>query len=109
MLSVVCVNNISIVSYLRSRVWDLLLDLYVARTENRQVSTTSACLAANVPPTTGLRCIERLERKALVTRSPNAGDSRLTIIAISDSAFEKLTTLLRRLGGVHGRTLSRRP
>lgn len=38
-------------------VWDMLLDLAVARVEHRRVSVTSLCIASGVPTTTALRWI----------------------------------------------------
>lgn len=34
--------------------WDILLDLAIARAENKQVSVTSLCIASGVPATTAL-------------------------------------------------------
>jgi DNA-binding MarR family transcriptional regulator len=74
--------------------WDILLDLYIARTEARLVSTSSACIAASVPQTTALRCIMKLEDSGLVTRADAAGDERVRLVAISDGAFNHMTALL---------------
>ena len=40
--------------------WDMLLDLLLARLEQRTVAVSSLCIAAAVPPTTALRWIKRL-------------------------------------------------
>jgi hypothetical protein len=78
--------------------WDMLLDLYVARSEGRSVSTSSACIAAAVPSTTGLRWINKLVDERLVRRSRVKRDDRLTLIEISDEAFAAMTAFLLRLG-----------
>ena len=40
--------------------WDMLLDLIAARLEHAQVSVSSLCIAASVPPTTALRWLRQL-------------------------------------------------
>ncbi|MEZ5655102.1 MAG: hypothetical protein R3E04_04340 [Sphingobium sp.] len=35
--------------------WDMLLDLFVSRSENKRVSVSSLCIASGVPATTALR------------------------------------------------------
>jgi len=66
--------------------WDLLLDLFIAREANRQVSVSSACIAADVPATTALRWLAILEQRGLVERRADAIDGRRIHIRLSDSA-----------------------
>ena len=40
--------------------WDILLDAAIMEGQGRSVSVTSACLAADVPPTTALRYLSAL-------------------------------------------------
>ena len=63
--------------------WDILLDLYVATRENRPVPTTSACIGANVPPTTALRWLRILETRGLVEREEDNRDGRRTFVRLS--------------------------
>jgi DNA-binding MarR family transcriptional regulator len=63
--------------------WDILLDLYVATRENRPVPTTSACIGANVPPTTALRWLRILEARGLVEREEDGRDGRRTFVRLS--------------------------
>src|SRR5690348_11712896 len=46
--------------------WDLLLDLFIAESEGKRVSITSACIAAAVPTTTAVRCLKQLESLGFV-------------------------------------------
>ncbi len=64
--------------------WDILLDLYVATRENRPVPTTSACIGANVPPTTALRWLRILEARGLVDREEDGRDGRRTFVRLSE-------------------------
>ena len=56
--------------------WDLLLDLYVAHYQQGSISISSACIAARVPQTSGLRYIATLVRRGMVRREPDPFDAR---------------------------------
>ncbi|MCW1383003.1 MarR family winged helix-turn-helix transcriptional regulator [Novosphingobium sp. KCTC 2891] len=77
--------------------WDMLLDLYIAACEDRQVSTTSACIGANVPVATGLRWIQLLENEGLIVRNADPSDARRTWISLTASARRSMR---RYLGGM---------
>ena len=66
--------------------WDILLDLFAARLEHRQVSVSSLCIAAAVAPTTGLRWIGRLIEAGLLERRPDQFDRRRAFIVLADKA-----------------------
>ncbi|QLC24882.1 hypothetical protein HFP57_07470 [Parasphingopyxis algicola] len=66
--------------------WDLLLHLYVAQAEERDVSVSDACIATCVPPTTGLRWLTLLEQKALITRRRDHSDGRRFWVTITAEA-----------------------
>ncbi len=68
--------------------WDILLDLYLAHLDQREVSVSSACIAASVPPTTGLRYLARLERQGLVKRTPDGIDKRRVLVTLSERAID---------------------
>lgn len=74
--------------------WDILLDLYVAHLDGRQVAVSSACIAACVPPTTALRYLNRLERSGLIRRRPDAKDHRRVLVAPSQRAIELIEQTL---------------
>lgn len=63
--------------------WDILLDLLEAEIANRRVSVSSACLAAGVPATTGLRYLKILEGRGLVTRLPDPLDGRRVYVELA--------------------------
>ena len=64
--------------------WDILLDLMAARLENAQVSVSSLCIAAAVPPTTALRWIRQLTERGLLERQADPDDGRRIFIALSE-------------------------
>lgn len=70
--------------------WDMLLDLTASRIEGKQVSVTSLCIAAAVPPTTALRWIGQLVEAGLFARVSDAVDRRRAFIALTDKAADAM-------------------
>lgn len=66
--------------------WQLLVDLFIAREEDRSVSVTSACFGAGMPTTTGLRWLRTLEDQGLVRCRVDASDLRRRLVEISEEA-----------------------
>lgn len=77
--------------------WDMLLDLYVARSEGKRISVSSCCIGSNVPQTTALRWMALLERKGLITRHLDHLDHRRNYVELSDEINETLTLLISYL------------
>ena len=71
--------------------WDMLLDLFAAHLKGKNVSVTSACLAASVPATTALRWVSILEQANLITREKDEADARRVFVRLSPLGIEKLT------------------
>lgn len=76
--------------------WDILLDLMAARIEGKQVSVSSLCIAAAVPPTTALRWIRTLTDAGLLVREPDPHDGRRVHVALSDAAAEAMRAYLEQ-------------
>lgn len=70
--------------------WDMLLDLYAAGLEGRLISVSSACLASAVPPTTGLRWLNKLIESGLIERSDDASDARRANVSLSETGQEAI-------------------
>ncbi|AQR74350.1 winged helix DNA-binding protein [Sphingomonas sp. LM7] len=68
--------------------WDMLLDLFAAQLERRQVSVSSLCIAAAVPPTTALRWIGTLHEAGLFERQADPADRRRAYIGLSPKGLE---------------------
>lgn len=66
--------------------WDMLLDLLAARLERGQVSVSSLCIAAAVPPTTALRWIAKLTDAGLLDREADPFDKRRAFLKLSPAA-----------------------
>jgi len=67
-----------------SPAWDIMLDLYVARSSNKAVSTSSACIGAACPSTTGLRWLRILEQRGLLTKADDATDGRRSFYSLTE-------------------------
>lgn len=74
--------------------WDMLLDLFAAELERRQVSVSSLCIAAAVPPTTALRWIGTLHDAGLFERKADPADRRRAYIALSAKAIDGMRAYL---------------
>lgn len=70
--------------------WDILLDLYVNGVRGRPVSITSACIAGDIPATTGLRWLGVLEQEKLIEREVSKTDARVTLVRLTMQAHQKL-------------------
>ncbi len=76
--------------------WDMLLDLYAAYHERRNVSVSSLCIASAVPATTALRWIKTMTDKGLFMRSADAHDGRRIYLHIADHVLEAMDEFLAR-------------
>lgn len=77
-----------------SPAWDMMLDLYRARLEGKQVSVTSACIGAACPATTGLRWLQLLEKRALIERTADHIDRRRIVVELTEQARLKVEAAL---------------
>lgn len=77
--------------------WDILLDLTAAKAEGQQVSVSSLCIAACVPPTTALRWIGQMTDSGLLDRVRDPQDRRRAFIELSDKAARAMAAYFHRL------------
>ena len=70
--------------------WDMLLDLAAATRENVNVSTSSLCIAANVPATTALRWISVMSDAGLLEKVEDTTDRRRNFVVLSEKAVDAL-------------------
>lgn len=72
--------------------WDILLDLYAAKLEGKQVSVSSLCIAAAVPPTTALRWITSMTEHGALIRNQDPHDARRVFIGLSHDSEQRLSS-----------------
>lgn len=75
--------------------WDILLDLFAAKLEGKSVSVSSLCIAAAVPPTTGLRWITTMTEHGALVRRQDPNDARRVFIELSADSEERLRAFFR--------------
>ncbi|MET0270978.1 MAG: MarR family transcriptional regulator [Sphingomonas sp.] len=66
--------------------WDIMLELFVAEIEQREVPVTNLCFTSNVPDTTVLRWIKTLCAEGLVMRARDCHDKRRVLVQLSRPA-----------------------
>lgn len=74
--------------------WDILLDLMASRLEHHQVSVSSLCIAAAVPPTTALRWIAAMTESGMLVRQNDPNDARRVFIGLSSDTEATLRQYL---------------
>lgn len=77
--------------------WEMLLELFIAHHEQRRVSVSALCHAANAPATTSLRHIETLEQLGFTRRIDDALDARRSWIEPTPKAVDRVGALLREM------------
>ena len=73
--------------------WDLLLALFVAREEGRELSFAEACRAAGTDAEAGLKVIRKLESEGLAARGGAEGGT----VRLTERAVERLSDYLARI------------
>ncbi len=63
--------------------WDILLDLFIAAGEGKNVSVSSACIGSAAPSTTGLRWLGILADEGLVLRENDPEDHRRVLVRLT--------------------------
>jgi DNA-binding MarR family transcriptional regulator len=76
--------------------WDLLLDLYTARLEQRDISVTSAAVASCVPATTALRWIALTAEHGLIERCPAPHDGRVQYLRLTALGSRRMQRYLQQ-------------
>ena len=77
--------------------FNILLDLALARLENKSLAVSSACVAAGVPMSTALRHIRILVEKGYARRWQDPNDRRRDLLMIEDRAMKGVTDYLTAL------------
>lgn len=76
--------------------WDLMLDLLACWHSGRNVSISSACIAAAVPGTTALRWIDRLVIEGALVREDDPTDGRRSYLRLAPDVAARLENWVER-------------
>ena len=74
--------------------WNILIELFIAAEEGRNVTIKSACVAAGVPQSTALRHIAYLVDVRLVARAQHPSDARSASLKLTDRGRAKMVTYI---------------
>ena len=81
----------------RDPAWDMLLELYVAHEQGRDISISSLCYASGVPASTALRHVQRLEEHGLVEREGDRSDNRRLFVRPTEKAVRGIDAAVAML------------
>jgi predicted Rossmann fold nucleotide-binding protein DprA/Smf involved in DNA uptake len=70
--------------------WDLLLELFLAHLEDRQLQISALGIGAGIAPATVLRWLGQLESIGLIRRHPAPEDGRRIYIGLTEKAVRAL-------------------
>jgi DNA-binding MarR family transcriptional regulator len=82
--------------------WDILLDLFAEGGIGRRVSMSSLCIAAAVPTTTAVRCINAMIDQGLLVKSRDIHDARRVLVELTDQSRQKMRVLLQQVSRFSG-------
>lgn len=74
--------------------WDILLDLFAEGGFGRIVSMSSLCIAAAVPTTTAVRCINAMIDQGVLIKSRDPNDARRVLVALTEETRRKIRSWL---------------
>lgn len=75
--------------------WDMLLAIYCDQLSGKKTSITSACIAGNVPTSTGLRYISSLVDKRMLVRKQCEADARRSYVLLTEEALLVINRMLQ--------------
>lgn len=74
--------------------WDILLDLFIQRSEGKRISIISVCVAANAPTSTVLRYLQAMMDSGTIVKTSSPDDSQGLLVDLSDTAYAKMSAFL---------------
>ena len=83
--------------------WDILLDLFAQSGFDRRVSMSSLCIAASVPTTTAMRCINAMVEQGVLAKSRDEVDARRVLIELAEETRAKMRIWLLGVAGAQPR------
>lgn len=83
-------NELFPTGYFADVAWDILVDLFLADDEHRKLSIADLSARNDVPLSTLLRYLAKMEEDGLVYRTPDHHDKRRVFIKLTSAAEQKL-------------------
>lgn len=80
--------------------WNILLELFIAAEEGRNVTIKSACVASGVPQSTALRHIAHLVDIRLAVRHVHPSDARSAYLKLTERGRAKMAAFISLSGAL---------
>jgi predicted transcriptional regulator len=77
--------------------WDILMDVFSARLNDKNISVSAVATAGNMPHTTGLRYIDTLEKIGYIYRERDDWDGRRIFVKMTDDTFRMMKDYFLRV------------
>ncbi|MBA4308473.1 MAG: hypothetical protein C0429_17225 [Sphingopyxis sp.] len=77
--------------------WDILMDVFSARLNDKNISVSAVATAGNMPHTTGLRYIDTLEKIGYIYRERDDWDGRRIFVKMTDDTFRMMKEYFLRV------------
>lgn len=77
--------------------WDMLLELYLAELRYVRMSISGLCRLIDVPSTTALRWIAKLESAELVVKQGDPRDARKSWLKLTELGFARLDSVIAKM------------
>jgi DNA-binding MarR family transcriptional regulator len=77
--------------------WDLMLALFIAREEGRELDLIQACEVAGVTPGAGRSLLAKMESEGLVARAKSNRNRKRQTVALTKHSIERLSDYLAAL------------
>jgi len=74
--------------------WNILLDLFIQRSERKPVSMISVCIAANAPTSTALRYVQAMLDSGMIVKTHSADDSQELLVELADTTYSAMQSIL---------------
>lgn len=87
--------------------WDMLLDLFIADQRGKEISVSSACIAAAAPSTTALRHLSNLVTIGLVQRVQCHQDARVVHVKLTSEGQDRIVRVLSSCSDMVRRRLAK--
>jgi len=81
--------------------WDMLLDLYLAKLEQRSIYQSALCLAAHIPESSAHRWTVKLAEQGVLVRRIDPADRRRISVTLAPATAAALDQIMERIGEVH--------
>jgi hypothetical protein len=76
--------------------WDILLDLFMAREEGRDITLSSICQTVSLAEPAMLRCLAMLIEEGLILRESRSPDASGNYLKLSDQALDLMSEFFNR-------------